>query len=142
MKRLLLVASFLLAPLAAAQPAAPQFFAEGDHLAQRFAAFALHTEMAETDARVVQVGDWLARAAKATGEEDRAIAVACVRTAKFLLDGSRVRANPMEPLEALATAGKPGQSMSDGLMAYVEARKKAPNKTHAEAMATLRGAAK
>lgn len=142
MKRLLLVASFLLAPLAVAQPATRQFFAEGEHLAQRFAAFALRAEVAETDARVVQVNDWLARTAKATGEEDRAIAAACVRTAKFLIDSARIRANPMEPLEALATATKPGQSMSDGLMAYVDARKKAPNKTHAEAMAALRGGAK
>lgn len=141
MKRLLSALLLSVSIGALAQPAGPHFLAEGDNLAQRLAAFALHEEVGEKDARVVQVADWLARAAKATGEEDRAIAASCVRTAKFLLDGSRIKASALDPLEALATLGKPGQSMSDGLMAYVAARKAAPNKTHAEAMAALRAAA-
>lgn len=137
MKRFLLVAALLLSPLVAAQPSTPDFVAEGGHVAQRFVAFSLRMEVAENDPRVVQAGDWLVRAAKATGEEDRAIAAACVRAARFFQDLTRVRANAMEPLEALATAAKPGQAMSDVLMAYVETRRRAAGKSHAEALAAM-----
>ena len=130
MKRFLFVAALLLSTFAAAQSATRQFFAEGDNLAQRLVAFAVREDVAD--------GDWLAHAAKATGEDEKAIAAATVRAAKFFLDLTRVRASPLEPLEAVATAAKPGQTMSDVLMAYVEARKLAANKSHAEAMATLR----
>ena len=142
MKHLLLAVFLLISLPLAAQHAGPHFAAEGDHLAQRLAAFALRENVADNDPRVVQADDWLARAAAATGEEDRAVAAACVRTAKFLLDGTRVKAHALEPLEALATAARPGATMSDGLMAYVRARQQAPNKSHAEAMAALRGAGK
>lgn len=137
MKRFLLAVALLLPMLVAAQPSTPDFVAEGDHVVQRFVAFALRTEVAENDPRVVQAGDWLARAARATGEEDRAVAAACVRAARFFQDLTRVRANALEPLEALATTAKPGQAMSDVLMAYVEARKSAAGKSHAEALAAL-----
>jgi hypothetical protein len=140
MKRLLLAVLMLVSLPLAAQPASPHFLADGAHLAQRFTAFALREDVAEADPRVARTRDWLARAAQATGEEEGAIAAACVRTAKFLQDGARVRASALEPLEALATAAKPGRTMSDGLMAYVEARKQAPDKSHAAAMAALRGA--
>jgi len=137
MKRFLFVAALLLSPLAFAQPSTPDFVATGEHLARRFVAFAVRAEVADNDPRVVQASDWLARAAKATGEEDRAIAAACARAARFLQDLTRVRATALEPLEALATAAKPGQAMSDVLLAYVEARKQTAGKSHAEAMAAL-----
>ena len=139
MKRFLLLAALLLSALVSAQPSTPDFVAEGDHIAQRFVAFSLRAEVAEDDPRVAQAGDWLARAAKATGEEDRAVAAACVRAARFFQDLTRVRANALEPLEALATAAKPGQAMSDVLMAYIEARSKSAGKSHAAALATMAG---
>ena len=137
MKRFLLAAALLLSTLAAAQPSTPDFVAEGENVARRLAAFALREEVAETDLRVVQTRDWLSRAARLTGEEDRAIAAACVRAARFFQDLTHVRANPLEPLEALAKTTKPGQTMSDVLLAYVEARKRADGRSHAEALAAL-----
>ena len=137
MKRFLLVAALLFAPLAAVQAAPSFILAEGDDVAHRLTAFSLRAEVAANDPRVAQARDWLARAVKATGEEERAIAAACVRTAKYFQDLTRVRATPLETLEALATTAKHGQAMSDVLLAYVETRRKLDGMGHAQALAAL-----
>lgn len=142
MKRLLallpLLAAVLLAsPVVRAQPSTPHFVAEGENVAHRLVAFALGAEVAEDDSRVVKAREWLARTAKATGEDERAIAASCVRAARYFLDLTRVRASPLETLEGVASIAKPRLAMSDALMNYVEARRKTAGKSHAEAMAAL-----
>lgn len=136
MRKFLFVAAFL-SQVALAQQSAPVFMAEGENLAQRLTAFALRQDVAAGDARVVQTKDWLAKAAKATGEDEKAVAAASVRAAKFFLDLTRMPATPLETLEAVARAAKPGEPMGDVLMHYVEARRAAPGKTHAEALQAL-----
>lgn len=142
MKRLfaclpILAAVLLPAPPVAAQPTTPAFVADGENVAQRLVAFALRTDVAANDPRVVQARDWLARAAKATGEDEPAVAASCVRAARYFRDLTHTAASPLEPLEAIAKAAKPGQAMSDVMMAYIEARRQAPNKSHAEALTAI-----
>lgn len=139
MKTVLLLATLLFSGLAAAQPSTPFFVAEDDNVALRFTAFALRTELAATDARVVRTRDWLTRAAQSTGEDERAVAAACVRAARFFQDLTRQPANALEPLEALARTAKPGEPMGDVLLHYIEARKQAADKSHAAALNALAG---
>lgn len=130
-----LLASLLLAALvsgtaaAAGQPA--------DEVAQRLTAASLKQEIAENDPRVEQTRKLLDKAVKLTREEPVAVGAACSRYAGHLFDAIHEPATALELLEALVAFGKSGKPMNETLQDYVAARKAAPGKSHAEAMAVL-----
>lgn len=136
MKRLLAIAALLLSLGAVAEPAKVTVL-ESDDLARGIVAASLREEVAAGDPRVAPARDWLAKAAKTYGEDPKAVAAHCERTARWFLDLTRSRATPLEMLEALALLAKPGTTMQDAMRGYIEARRAAPGKTHAEALAKL-----
>ena len=109
----------------------------GSEVAQRMVELAVKQEVPATDARVIKAREHLVQAMKATGETEQAIAAACTRAARFIFDATKSPATSVEVLEALATYGK-GKPMSDTIGRYVEVRRNAAGRTHAEAMAALK----
>ncbi|MDP2811289.1 MAG: hypothetical protein Q8O34_14185 [Rhodocyclaceae bacterium] len=109
---------------------------DGD-LARQLTAASLKEDVAENDKRVLQSRAWFDKVVKATGEDEKAVAAQCQRTAMYILDLTRVRATPVEVLEALALHAKTAGSMQDAALAYVNARRAAPDKSHAAALAAL-----
>ncbi len=95
-------------------------------------------ELPVTDARVKQAREWLKQAAAATGETEDIVAASAVKLSRYIYDVTKVRVTPMETLEAIARAPA-GRPLGDTTSAYFQARRAAPNKTHAEAMATMAG---
>lgn len=89
------------------------------------------------DARVEKARAWLKMVAGTTGENEQQVAASSIKLARFLFDTVHVRAQPMETLEGLAVQATPGKALSDMTSAYYQARRAAPNKGHAEALATL-----
>lgn len=136
MKRIIAVALALVSLAAAADPAKVTVL-ESDDLARGIVAAAVRDDVAPTDPRVGAARGWLAKAAKTYGEDPKAIAAHCERSARWFLDLTRSRATPLEMLEALALPAKPDATMQDAMRAYIEARRAAPGKTHAEALKTL-----
>ena len=128
---LLLAGWFSGAAFAAADPA------PADAVAQRMTVLSVKQEVAAGDARVTQARTLLGKAMKMTQEEAVAIEAACSRYVGHLHDSAHIEAAPLELLEALVAFGKAGQSMRDTLQSYVAARKAAPGRSHAEAMAAL-----
>lgn len=96
-------------------------------------------DLPETDARVAQTRAWLKQAAAATGESEEQIAASCVKLSRFLFDALRVRALPIEALEGLALQLAPGKLLGDMNTAYFRARRDAPDRSHAAALAALTG---
>jgi len=128
---LLLAAMFSGAAFAAADPAS------ADAVAQRMTVLSVKQEVAAGDARVTQARALLDKAVRLTQEEPVAIEAACSRYVGHLHDSAHITAAPLELLEALAAFGKTGQPLRDTLQPYVAARKAAPGRSHAEAMAAL-----
>ncbi|MBI4754938.1 MAG: hypothetical protein HY778_05840 [Betaproteobacteria bacterium] len=91
----------------------------------------------DNDPRLAQARTWLKKASQATGEGEDFVAAASVKLARYLFDTARVRATALETLEGLATYAPSGKPMGETTNAYFQARRTAPNKTHAEAMAAL-----
>lgn len=89
------------------------------------------------DARVEKARAWLKKVATTTGENEEQVAASSMKLARFLSDTAQVRAQPMETLEGLAVQATPGKALGDMTSAYFQARTTAPNKSHAEALATL-----
>lgn len=96
-------------------------------------------DLAPTDARVAQARAWLKRVAEATGESEAQVAASCVKLSRYLFDALRVRAVPSEPLEGLTVQLAPGKPLGDMTSAYFQARRAAPDKSHAGALAALTG---
>jgi hypothetical protein len=95
-------------------------------------------ELPANDPRVKQAREWLKQAAAATGETEDIVAASAVKLARYIYDVTKVRVTPMETLEAIARAPA-GRPLGDATNAYFQARKAAPNKTHAEALAAMAG---
>lgn len=110
-----------------------------DAVAQRMTALSIKQEIAANDARVAQSRALLDKAVKLTREEPVAIEAACSRYVGHLHDSAQIEATPLELLEALTRFGKAGQPMNETLQGYAAARKAAPARSHAEAMAALGG---
>lgn len=128
--------SLLAAPALAANPVeAVTETANG--VAQRLVELSTRQEVAAADPRVAQTQAQLKQATRATGESEQAVAAACTRAARFIFDATRAPATPLDVLDALAAKGA-GRAMSDTVGAYVAARRNAPGKTHAEALAAMR----
>ena len=118
-----LLLSLLAASAVHAQPS-HALMLDGD-LARQMTALSMREDVAENDKRVLQSRAWLDRVVKATGEDEKAVAAQCQRTAKYILDLMRARATPIEVLEALALHARTPGSMQDAAMAYVNARRQA-----------------
>ncbi|WIM05366.1 MAG: hypothetical protein OHM77_11855 [Candidatus Nitricoxidivorans perseverans] len=94
-------------------------------------------DLQPSDSRVAQAREWLKKVAAATGETEEQVAASCMKLVKFMLDSVRVRALPAEVLDGLALQAAPGKPLSELTSGYYAARRAAPGKTHAEAMAVL-----
>lgn len=110
-----------------------------DEPARRLAAYEAGQEVAAGDPRIARIQERLTRVSAATGEGEDVIAAACVRTARHVFDVTRSKATPSELLEALARFARPGVAMQDTLREYGTARRNAPGRSHAEALAALGG---
>lgn len=112
--------------------------AEGsESIPQRMVSLAAKQDVPGNDPRVVRARGQMAKAIKATGETEQAVAAACTRAARFIFDATKSPATSVEVLDALAEKGA-GRPMSDTIGRYVEARRNSAGKTHAEAMAALK----
>ena len=136
MKLAIVVLSLLLSCAAVADLAKVTVL-DSDDLARSIVASSLREDVAASDPRVAAARPWLAKAAKTYGADEKAIAAQCERTARWFFDVTRSRATPLEMLEALALMAKQGVTMEDAMRGYVEARRAAAGKTHAEALAKL-----
>lgn len=134
-----LFAVFMFLPALALAAATPleSVTAGGESIPQRMVSLAAKEDVAASDARVLRAREQMARAMKNTGEAEPAVAAACTRAARFIFDSTKSPATSLEVLDALAEKGR-GRPMSDSIGRYVEARRNAPGKTHAEAMATMK----
>ena len=108
-----------------------------DNPARFIVAYPGDQSVTDSDLRVTQVRNKLRQIAQASGESEDLIAARCVKLARYIFDILRVQATPSEVLEALALHVRTGNSLSDMSNKYFQARRLAPNKTHAEAMTAL-----
>lgn len=136
MKRTLLLPVLFAASLVYAQPGRISVL-DGDNLARQLTVMSIREDLAENDKRIAQTRAWLDKVVKTTGEDEKAVAATCQRTAKFIIDSTRSRATPLEVLEGLALHVKAGQPMPDTTLAYVNARRQSADKSHAAALAAL-----
>ena len=132
-----LFAAALLAPVLAFAASPLDAVTAGESIPQRMVTLAVKQEVAANDARVLQAKVQMAKAVKNTGETEQAIAAACTRAARFIFDATKSPATSLDVLDALADKGA-GRAMNDTIGAYVEVRRNAAGKTHAEAMAALK----
>lgn len=123
--------------IAAASPLESVTAEGSESIPQRMVSLAAKQEVAANDPRVVRARSQMAKAIKATGEAEQAVAAACTRASRFIFDSTKSPATSLEVLDALAEKGA-GKPMSDTIGRYVEARRNAAGKTHAEAMAALK----
>lgn len=138
MRSLLLLSCLLpVLAIAAATPLESVTAEGGESIPQRMVSLSVRQEVAANDSRVVHARSQMAKAMKATGETEQALAAACTRAARFIFDATKAPATSVEVLDALAEKGA-GKPMSDTIGRYVEARRNAAGKTHAEAMAVLK----
>ena len=128
------LASLFLAAFLASSPVLAN-----EDAAYRLTVHSLREDVAASDPRVSQARTQLARVAKTLGEEPGAIAAACTRYAGHIYDSAHVRTTSLELLDALAAHAKRGRALNDTLLDYANARKAAPGRTHAEAMAVMGG---
>ncbi|MCL2829966.1 MAG: hypothetical protein FWD77_04410 [Betaproteobacteria bacterium] len=94
-------------------------------------------EGATDAARVKTIDAWLAKVSQNTGETPDAIVHACMRNARYLFDAGKVRAAPVELLEALNTHSSATEPLNDTLHRYDAARLAAPKSSHADAMRAM-----
>ena len=117
----------------AEKPAAAELPAD---VSVRLVTAAVGDDVKPGDPRIAQTRNWLAQAMKATGEEDEAVASACMRLSRYLLDVTKIRVSPLEVLEMLAKHAPAGKPMNETTNRYFELRAK-KKLGHAEAMAAL-----
>ncbi len=127
---------FSFAAIAAENPARVTVL-EDDNLGLNIVAASQRENVAPADPRVKQAQAWLDRTTAVTGEDGKAVAAACERTSRWFFDATRHRATPLEMLEALALLAKSGTPMQDTLRDYIQARRAAAGKSHAEALAAM-----
>jgi hypothetical protein len=96
-------------------------------------------DLAPDDARVAQARAWLKQVAAATGESETQVAASCMKLSRYLFDALRERALPTEVLEGLTVQLSAGKPLGDMTSAYFMARRAAPDRTHAAALAALTG---
>lgn len=123
--------------LAAVTPLESVTAGGAESIPQRMVSLAAKQDVAANDPRVQRASAQMAKAMKATGETEPAVAAACTRAARFIYDSTKSPATSLEVLDALAEKGA-GRPMSDTIGRYVEARRNSAGKTHAEAMAVLK----
>lgn len=125
----------LLALLVVARAGAGAMTAES--VAQQMTALSLGHQPAAGDLAVAKAQLMLERVSQGSGEDATAVFAACRRYAGHLRDAAQISASQLELLAALDAYGRPGRSLNETLQAYVAARKAAPDRSHATAMAAL-----
>ena len=108
-----------------------------DDIAQRMTELSAKQVIAANDPRVTQTRTWLDKVVKRSQTSPIAVEAACARYVGHLHDAAHIKATPLELLEALANFGKADKPIPEILQDYVQVRKTAAGKTHAEAMAVL-----
>lgn len=103
---------------------------------QRLVEVSVSQEVPVSDPRVAAAREQLVRVAKATGENEQAVAYACMRNARYIFDATRQRVTPLEVLEALAKHAPAGKPLNDATQRYSTLRVQ-QKLGHAEAMAAL-----
>lgn len=133
MKKILTLAalcSLLLAAPVGAQPAPVDLGADPAHaVAGR--------DLAVDDAKVVQARGWLKKIAGVTGDSEEQVAASSMKLARFFFDSLKLRILPIEALEGMAVQATPGKALSDLTSGYFQARRTAPDNSHAGALANL-----
>ncbi|WP_313953478.1 hypothetical protein [Accumulibacter sp.] len=107
-----------------------------DAVALEMSSLSVGHQLAADDPAVARTRAMLEQVSKLSGDDATAIFAACRRYIGHLHDAAQIKATPLELLAALAVAAS-GTPINDTLQAYVAARKAAPEKTHAGAMALL-----
>jgi hypothetical protein len=103
---------------------------------QRLVEVSASQEVPASDPRIAVAREQLGRVAKATGENEQAVAYACMRNARYIFDATRQRVTPLEVLEALAKHAPAGKPLNEATQRYANLRVK-DRLGHAEAMAAL-----
>lgn len=94
-------------------------------------------DLAPEDAKVVLARGWLKKIAGVTGESEEQVAASSMKLARFFLDSLKLRILPSEALEGMAVQAAPGKALSDLTSGYFQARRAAPDMSHAGALASL-----
>ncbi|MCX8017090.1 MAG: hypothetical protein N2690_04195 [Rhodocyclaceae bacterium] len=67
-------------------------------------------ELPADEPRVAQARAWIEKVAAATGESEEQVAASAMKLARFIFDALKVRALPLEALEAVPRAGLFGRA--------------------------------
>lgn len=94
-------------------------------------------DLAPDDAKVAQARGWLKKVAGATGESEEQVAASSMKLARYFFDSLKLRVLPGEALEGMAVQATPGKALSDLTSGYFQARRAAPDMSHAGALASL-----
>lgn len=91
-------------------------------VAQRFLEVSLREDVPPNHPRLAQTREQLQRVAKASGENENAVAQICMRNARFVFDAARIDVRPHEVLEAAAKYAMAGKPLSETTQRYVQLR--------------------
>ena len=94
-------------------------------------------DLAPDDAKVAQARGWLKKVAGATGESEEQVAASSLKLARYFFDSLKLRVLPNEALEGMAVQAAPGKTLSELTSGYFQARRAAPDMSHAGALASL-----
>ena len=121
-----------------ALPAQAAGFGDPDiDVARRLLEVSLREDIPDTHPRLAQTREQLQRVAKASGQNENAIAQICMRNARYAFEASRTDVRPLEVLEAAARFHKAGQPLSETTQRYVALRLQKLD--HAGALAQMTG---
>lgn len=105
--------------------------------AQRLLEVSLRQDIPANHPRLAQTREQLRRLVQVTGENEQAIAQACMRNARYAFDSARIDVRPHEVLEAVAQHAPSGKPLSETTQRYIELRAK-QRLDHAGALAAFK----
>lgn len=91
-------------------------------IAQRFLEVSLREDIPPNHPRLAKTREQLQRVAKASGENENAVAQICMRNARYVFDAGRIDVRPHEVLDAAAKYAVAGQPLSETTQRYVQLR--------------------
>ena len=107
-----------------------------DNVPQRLVAESLRQDVPASDPRVAATRKRLAQAMQRTGKSEQAVAAASQRLARYIFDVAKVRVDPLEVLDAIATHAPVGKPLNETTQRYFDLRTR-DKLGHAEAMAAM-----
>lgn len=105
--------------------------------AQRLLEASLREDIPENHPRLAKTREQIKRLAKLSGENEQAVAQACMRNARYAFDAARIDVRPHEVLEAAALYAQAGKPLSETTQRYVDLRVK-QRLDHAKALAAFK----